>query len=820
MIETLVPPTISNFIPTQFPKIYQENDPTFIAFVQAYYEWAESAKNPMALARKYYDIKDIDSTFDEFLIYFRNKYLINIKIDTNTDIRQIIKHALDIYRSKGTKREVQLLFQLVYGVDIDIYLPSTDLMRLSDGEWHVPIYLELSLSDNNINLYQKEVKGEKSGAIAFVDNVVRRAPNHTLLDVAFISAIQGHFQTGEKIRPTDGSMAIADCPYMIGSLFNIEIAPVGTGEGYEVGDIVGVTSQYGQGGQFRVDTVANSTGVISFDVIEPGYGYTNTSIVYVSNNVLTVDNLVLTDTSLFAKYFNWQDTVTQPMAQITYYHANGNFVVGANVYTYTGGGSVMGTGIIMTDNQTDTNSGVFIISLLSGSLNNTLYTYSNTLLANVSAYSDITATGKFIANTSLVFGTLSNQVGNFISKETITQQQYGVETGNPLLEPIGILNSTQPSITPLEGVFESGYTIVGQTSMASAVLANVQIDVGVCNIVNQFIASDYSYFYSASCNGNIKSVGTGLSASVAWSNNFIYLESVSVANDIISGYLTNTFANTQYGFPAHPTANLTSNIGYSWTYNTFNIGRIDQFYLNNLGSNYTKAPIIVIDESRISQTPIIDNQLFMEDDSPQFDINEIVTQASTGARGVVEEGSNTTVINILRLNYANTFEVTSGPTSVIVGSASGSVANIVTISTEFSNTDPMGRNAHIDTQATFGNGVLTGLTRINSGYGYIDGEVVTIGESGTGVINLKEQGSSKGYYRVKGGNLSDVKKLFDGDYYQNFSYEIISPIVKNKYDQMIQQVAHVSGTKRFGKFRYAIKDQGNSAVITSTIVVT
>ncbi len=780
----------------------------------------ETGNNPISLSRQYYDIKDIDATFDEFLIYFRNKYLINIKFDTNADIRQIIKHALDIYRSKGTKREIALLFQLVYGVDIDIYLPSVDLMKLSDGEWHQPIYLELSLSDNNIRLYQKEIKGEKSGAIAFVDNVIRRAPNHTLLDVAFISAVQGHFQTGEKIRPTDGSMVIADCPYMIGSLFNIDIDPIGTGEGYNVGDVVEIDSKYGSGAVFRVDTVANSTGIISFDVEEPGYGFTNTSSIYVSNNVLTINELVMTNTSIFSTYFNWQDTITQPLAQITYYHANGNFVVGQTVYTYTGGGSVLGQGVIISDNQTDTNSGVFIVSLLTGTLNNTLYSVSNTLIANVSGYSDISATGKVIANASLIFGELSNQYGSFISKEIITQPQFGVTTSNPLMTPNGILNTTQPSIIPTGGVFKNGYTIVGQTSTATATLTNIQIDVGICNIVNQFVASDYSYFYSASCNGNIKSVGTGLDASVAWANNLIYLETVTTSNDTISSYMGVKFDDTAYGFPAHPTANLSSNISYCFTNSTFSIGRIDQFYLNNIGSNYTKPPMIVINEERISTQNILDNQLFLVADSGAFDTGELITQAATGARGLVEVGSNSSIVNVLRLNYSNSFVVTSNSTTVIVGSSSGGVANIATIGTEFSNTDPMGRNAAIVTQATFGNGVLTGLTRVNAGYGYVDGELVNIGESGHGIVKLQEQGRSKGYYRTKGGNLSDVKKLFDGDYYQNFSYEIISPIVKDKYDQMIQQVAHVSGTKRFGKFRYSTRDHGDSSVLTSTITVT
>src|SRR6266702_5254421 len=121
MIEqTVNPTTISNFIESQFPNFIRENGPQFVAFVQAYYEWLETVNQPVYLARRYYDIKDIDQTLDEFIVFFKNKYLIGIDFDTTTDIRHIIKHALDIYRSKGTPRELKLLFGLVYGKDVDL----------------------------------------------------------------------------------------------------------------------------------------------------------------------------------------------------------------------------------------------------------------------------------------------------------------------------------------------------------------------------------------------------------------------------------------------------------------------------------------------------------------------------------------------------------------------------------------------------------------------------------------------------------------------------------------------------------------------------
>jgi hypothetical protein len=59
-------------------------------------------------------------------------------------------------------------------------------------------------------------------------------------------------------------------------------------------------------------------------------------------------------------------------------------------------------------------------------------------------------------------------------------------------------------------------------------------------------------------------------------------------------------------------------------------------------------------------------------------------------------------------------------------------------------------------------------------------------------------GQAPGYYLTKGGFLSDVKKLYDGYYWQNFSYEIISPLMVSKYYKMVQEVTHVAGTIMFG----------------------
>ncbi len=96
--------TISNLVENKFPEIYR---------------WLESPENALWYARRWLQLNDIDETIDSFLIYFKEKYLKNIQLETTSDVRLMIKHALDIYRSKGSPQSIDLLFRLVFGVGAD-----------------------------------------------------------------------------------------------------------------------------------------------------------------------------------------------------------------------------------------------------------------------------------------------------------------------------------------------------------------------------------------------------------------------------------------------------------------------------------------------------------------------------------------------------------------------------------------------------------------------------------------------------------------------------------------------------------------------------
>ena len=105
---------LKNLAAHQLPEFVQSEYPTFVAFVEAYYEWLESTDNPLYYSRNLLSFKDVDTTLDEFLPHFQKTYLDGVSLNGVEQKREIIKHALDIHRTKGTVQSLRLVFELLF----------------------------------------------------------------------------------------------------------------------------------------------------------------------------------------------------------------------------------------------------------------------------------------------------------------------------------------------------------------------------------------------------------------------------------------------------------------------------------------------------------------------------------------------------------------------------------------------------------------------------------------------------------------------------------------------------------------------------------
>lgn len=286
---------ISNFIESQLPSFYQEEGENFILFVKAYYEWMETESTtheaadggPFVEARELMGYRDIDSTLERFLIHFQEKYLYGIPFKTITSKRVLLKHILDVYRSKGTIQCYRLLFKLVYGEDVEIYLPGKDVLRASDGIWKEPRYLELSDAPVLADYVGKTIIGITSGTSAVVENYVREnfsGKNSSILYISNILPAGGEFEVDEPVvvkGQEANTAAIAAAPHILGSLDYIEI--FSGGQGFKNGDIfkiatndldTGVRISQGVEGMVKVTETAIGYGSLYFDILDGGWGFT------------------------------------------------------------------------------------------------------------------------------------------------------------------------------------------------------------------------------------------------------------------------------------------------------------------------------------------------------------------------------------------------------------------------------------------------------------------------------------------------------------------------------------------------------------------
>ena len=193
------PQFISTFIEEQFPSFYKEEGPNFIAFVKAYYEWLEETGNSSHKTRNLFSTRDIDQTADQFVENFKAKYLFGIPKEIAGDKRFLQKHILDLYRSKGSQEGLKLLFRLLYNEEIEVYIPSYDILKASDGIWVEKKYIEATYTRANYDFNGKIITGLISRATAFVESFERAAIKNKIINVFYISNIQGEFLVDEKI---------------------------------------------------------------------------------------------------------------------------------------------------------------------------------------------------------------------------------------------------------------------------------------------------------------------------------------------------------------------------------------------------------------------------------------------------------------------------------------------------------------------------------------------------------------------------------------------------------------------------------------------
>lgn len=874
MIEKLISPLIEQ----QFPSFYLSDGPAFVTFVKAYYEWLEQGGSE---SREILNYRNIDDTVDAFLDDFKYEYMSGLPAVTEANRAFIIKHIQDLYKAKGSTQAYKLLFQLVFGEDVDVYDPSVDILRASDGVWTIPRYLECSVSNRTVSFIGKQITGSTSGAKAFVENVVRRKIKDRFIDIVFISNIQGNFSTGEHIT-SDNSLI--ESPYIVGSLNNIEITSGGANN--KVGDIFTITSEFGQEATAKVTSTVDGTGKVDFTLSDGGYGFSNTANVIVSTAVLFTSN----KTGDFPPLSN----IIQPLDKQVY-----NVLAGANSFSVmsiiigSNATANVAAGYVVYSDTANTTSGNVVISTTSGDWTKAtkLTLASNTAItANLLYTVNVSSTATVVDSNAVAVG-VYNVAGTLYSNAHIKSF---------IAEPVGLAQgNTSTNIvtgnnTHFSAIVSNGDMLYFRAnSGVFGTVANVNSNTSIALVSNStYVFSNttiwHTKYIGAANNGTVYNSGFGATFKVGSLSNteFITINSDVIGSNntgdicfldmLINGGGSNVASNA-YGFAANSTIGYSDKIFHAFSNTTIKIGTIKALTSINPGNNYNVNPFVLVREryvagydkkdlnielSNTNYNFSVGHQLRQDQTIPEgiihfssnvgaFESGEYVTQQTSGANGVViSTTSNSITVNII----SGTFVAGNNVIGQITG-ANAAVSNVVSATgfvtadgyirgvsgntlfveqTSFdysfksgnvysidnngaieglgvargftSNTSyaQIGFNAVVNTAVKTAVGIATTLEVLNSGYGYMPNETLTMISQNTSISNIYgnagvyRQGSGIGFWKNNNGKLNSDKYIHDNYYYQEYSYEIRSRMSINTYSDILKKVLHVSGNELFG----------------------
>ena len=719
---------ISPFIAQQFPAFYRSDGPNFIAFVKAYYEWLEQTNQAVGYARSLLDYQDIDATAEEFIKHFKYQYVQSLPDSAIADKRLLIKNILDLYRSKGTPRAVELLFRMVFNEDIEVYVPGEYIFKPSDNTWRVPRYIEVSSDPNLSDLVGTQIQNPSNTSVAIVETVESKIVNGRTVNVVEISNIRGEFAKGDRIFQTKETTFTRNKTLLItGSLTAIAVTQ--GGENFSVGDILDIVGS-GTEGKVRVSDVSNTfIGALTFNILDGGSGYTTNAVVTVkSTYVLALGGL---QGDISVGQFVYDSTTTangtvsfanSTQIQVVDYSNSTSFSVGSTIIGPTGNAVI--TRVLGGSGSSATFKVGSLVDRSSVTFNNTrIRSYLSTSLdSNIDSYDLI------LSSISGTFspGDVVTGSANVVQLEGFTSTALGVANGESL-------SNSSLGISGLY-VYRSDGPLISCTGSESS-LNNANLVPGTI-LVGNTTAAVYQLIIPArkeTINGSgIVSAANSTAVTLsAVSGYFIETKTLTNTTSAATATISDVVRLTDWGLEDSLVIsdNLDTLIMDGLPLVTLEIGTIASLSQVNPGSGYVTRPFISVTEPRIAGLGIFDTD------------------------GTLE-----------------------------------------------------GNNAVVGATISGGNGAIIAVEVIDSGYGYLDNESITMQSPNNpipvfGSSIVYRSGRGRGRWLNRKSFASDIMYVQDGLFYQNYSYQVIAQRMLSSYERLVRDLTHTAGVALFGAHR-------------------
>jgi hypothetical protein len=265
--------TLSSLVASQLPEFVREDHQTFVAFLEAYYEYLQNIEGN--------DLKtlgDIDTTLESFIKYFKKEVAVNFPQPV-IDERFLLQHMKDHYLAKGSEASFKFLFRVLFNKDVTLEYPSRQMLRASDGRWN-----------QDVSLFARVNAGDPDAIIGRVVDVV--TPNRIIrlqidrrqyVEVEIDRVVEiadgiyeffidrkffGDITAGDRIRYQDTFDAT-----ILSTTSKVTIQQ--KGKRFKLGDLYEIKNGDGAGSILKVSGINDTGGITSIEFVKYGINYTN-----------------------------------------------------------------------------------------------------------------------------------------------------------------------------------------------------------------------------------------------------------------------------------------------------------------------------------------------------------------------------------------------------------------------------------------------------------------------------------------------------------------------------------------------------------------
>jgi hypothetical protein len=272
----LTKPKLSSLVASQLPEFVRSDYPTFVAFLQAYYDFLGETQQDLE------DLRDLDKTLESFIRYFKDELASKLPY-TTVEPRFLMQHIKDHYGAKGSEASFKLLFRILFNKEVTVDYPAKQMLRASDGKWNqdVSVFIKILTGNPNDPIGKlvdvvtptriiRVLVDRRQYVEIEIDRVVKIADNvyEYYIDRRFF----GDISVGDRLRYRDDVNGIYFTGEILATTSKLEVQKPGSG--FRVGDLYNIKNFDGYGSIMKISRVDANGGILQGQFIKYGVGYT------------------------------------------------------------------------------------------------------------------------------------------------------------------------------------------------------------------------------------------------------------------------------------------------------------------------------------------------------------------------------------------------------------------------------------------------------------------------------------------------------------------------------------------------------------------